>query len=478
LLVGGIPVEGATPTVRAIAERLSSLSIASFSLVRGISQKEFGNVVELLQATPDEMRSAGGFAAIVGALGFQHVRSKRVTIQQITEDEMVVSKDKLSQVAGKVDTGNLIKFLKGEIDSAVPGINESVEACAADVHKVGDLVVKAAALPDGAAPVDGAEEVVRAVRRLYDNMAGNASGQTVKGKKALVKFLEQLEGEIIGGLRASNGRECPEADSRISLALEEMKDELRIDSLATEYAKKRSAIGSSEKRILRYIEAVGWAVIQKTGLKNRLMEEGLTSDEREALLEKSGLGDEVPAAASEHSAGEQERSAVAAALANALSNLGAAGAAESSGTPSAVASSELDCMVEQVGEAVARLVDQTGQKIEGFTEKVRATGEGKLASGVSRREILEFLAEIVQELRQPLSVVMSVIDALQSGTLGKVSQQQGTMLALVGTSAERLDLLITKLAAVSGMPGDLSPDARILDAVYGSRKDGDQSGGK
>jgi len=478
LLVGGLPVEGATPAVRAIAERLSSLSVASFSLIRGITQKELGNVVELLHATPDEMRSAGGFAAVVGTLGLQHVRSKRVTIKQITEDEMVVSKDKLSQVAGKVDTGNLIKFLKGEVDSAIPGINESVEACATDVHKVGDLVMKAAALPDGAVSGEGAEEVVGAVRRLYDNMAGNTSGQTQKGKKALVKFLEQLEDEIIGCLRNSNGRECPEAEAHISLALEEMKDELRIDSLAAEYAKKRSAIGSSEKRILRYIEAVGWAVVQKTGLKDRLMDEGLTSDEWEDLLEKSGLGDEVTAAASEHAAGEAGRSAAVATLANALSRLGSAGAAGSSGAAAAGARSELDCMVEQVGEAVARLVDQTGQKIEGFTQKVRDTGEGKGASGVSRRAILEFLAEIVQELRQPLSVVMSVVDALQAGSLGKVSQQQGAMLALVETSAERLDLLITKLAAVSGMPGDLSPDARILHAVYGGQKDGDPSGVK
>lgn len=471
LLVDGMPMTDITPAVSAIALRLSSLAIASFSLTRGITAEEFGNVVELLQATPDDMRNAGGFASIIHAVGLSHVQSRRVTIQQVTEDEMVVSKEKLSQAIGKVDAEDVLKFLKADGDSVSPGISEHILAGAADVQQIGELVMQVSGLVDGTDPAGRSDRTIGAIRRLYDNMAGSPAGRTQKGKKALVKFLEQLEGVLIENMRKSCGGEQPDAEARIVRALEEMKDELRIDSLAAEYAKKRSAISASEKRILRYIETVGWEVVQKTGLKDRLAEEGLTPDEWQDLLEKSGIADDFAGAAAEHSTAEAERAAVASDLADSLSRLGAAGSA---GPPdpaaAAIDPAELDRMVAQVGDAVAKLVDQTEQKIEQFTHKVGGSGEGRPALGISRKAILEFLAEIVQELRQPLSVISSVVDSMKSGALGNLSPHQIAMLNLAGNSTERLDLLIAKLAEVSGMPRSLVPNAKILGAVYTTRE--------
>lgn len=90
--------------------------------------------------------------------------------------------------------------------------------------------------------------------------------------------------------------------------------------------------------------------------------------------------------------------------------------------------------------------------------------------------MIEFLAEIVQELRQPLSVVTSVVDALKGGMLGNLSTPQSEMLSLAGSSAERLDHLIDKVAEITGMPEGLLPDAKILDSVYGRKSGADQPG--
>lgn len=496
LLINGLPVESATPAVHALVQRLTGLAIASFSLTRGISAAELGNVVELLQATPDEMRTAGGFAAVISALGLTHVRSKRVTIQQITEDEMVVSKEKLEKVVGQTDVENVVKYLRGDADATVPGISENLQACTADVKQASELVIQASLPSGGTDPAEEPAKIVEAVRRLYDNMAGGPAGQTQKGKKALVKFIEQLEVALVENMRKAHGGESPEAEAKVAQALEEMKDELRIDSLAAEYAKKRSAISASEKRILRYIETVGLAVAQKTGLKDRLTEEGLSSDEWDDLVDKSGLADRSTDGEVDGAAANAARAAAVSDLANSLSRLGAVGGRGSGGSGGvggavgggsvggsdvaggassdapALAPAELDRVLVQVNDAVTKLVDQTERKIEGFAKKMRAPGKGKGEVGVTRRQIVEFLAEIVQELRQPLAVIMSVMDALKSGMLGSLTQQQTAMIGLAGGSVERLDLLITKLSEVSGMPEGLVPDAKILGAVYKDRKGG------
>lgn len=469
LLVDGIRVESSLPAVRTISQRLTALSIASFSLTQGITLQELANVFELLQATPDEMRAAGGFAAVIATVGLPHVRSKRVTIQQVTEDEVVVSKEKLSQVVGTADTANVVRFLKGEIDSSAPGIGETLMACSADAEQAGELVLQAAALSPGADPGDHPGKIVEAVRRLYDNVAGGAGGQTQKGKKALVKFLEQLEGSLVDNLRKAHGGELPEAEAQIAQSLEEMKDELRIDALAAEYAKKRGAITTSEKRILRYIETVGWSVAETTGLKDRLIEEGLTPDEWDDLLEKSGAGDKLAETLPDYPDRLAARSAAVSDLVSSLSRLGVIGGQSSPATP-APATEDIDRVLTQVGDAVAKLVDQTQKKIDGFSSKVKASREGRQSPGISRKAIVEFLAEIVQELRQPLAVIMSVVDSMNSGMLGSMTAQQSAMLGLAASSAQRLDLLISKVAEISGMPTELSPDAKILDAVYKDRK--------
>ncbi|MEI6807193.1 MAG: histidine kinase dimerization/phospho-acceptor domain-containing protein [bacterium] len=466
LLVDGVRVEKALPAISAISKRLSSLSIASFSLTRGITAKELGNVFELLQATPDEMRAAGGFAVVISTVGLMHVRSKRVTTQQITEDEVVVSRNRLSEVVGKADIGHVVKFLKGEVDSSSPGLSEQLQACADDVQQVGAMVMQAVKQPGGSDPTESPDKIIAAVRRLYDSMSVGVGSRTQKGNRALVKFLEQLEGTLLQNMRKSHGGETPRAEAMLTQGLEEMKDELRIDSLAGEYARKRSAIVTSEKRILRYIESVGLDVVQKTGLKSRLIERGLTVDEWDDLLDKSGVGDNIAASADRLAEG-MASAEVMTDLAKALSLLAAMGKIDlTASAPTAIAAADVDRVLVQVGEAVAKLVDQTDHKIEAFKRKVKERRRGKRETGISRKAIVAFLAEIVQELRQPLAVIMSVVDSMKSGMLGALSPQQTAMLGLAASSAERLDLLISKVADISGMPVGLSPDATILDAVY------------
>jgi len=133
---------------------------------------------------------------------------------------------------------------------------------------------------------------------------------------------------------------------------------------------------------------------------------------------------------------------------------------------------DIEQIVTQVGETVSKLTGHTEARISSMVRKLRDAEKGGARTGMSRSTMLKILAEIVQELRQPLAVVMSVIDAVNAGMLGELSARQGPMFRLMASSASRLDILITKLADISGMPDYLSPDAKIINAVYGDHEGG------
>ena len=76
------------------------------------------------------------------------------------------------------------------------------------------------------------------------------------------------------------------------------------------------------------------------------------------------------------------------------------------------------------------------------------------------------LAEIVQELCQPLSVINCSIEMIKSSHLGAVSDSQLEILNLASTSGDRVKLLVDKLLELSGLPTTMTPDADIQSSLY------------
>ena len=80
---------------------------------------------------------------------------------------------------------------------------------------------------------------------------------------------------------------------------------------------------------------------------------------------------------------------------------------------------------------------------------------------MSRKRILQILAEIVQELGQPLSVIKCSLDMLKARNLGDLSQVQTDVVDLAGESTERMQVMIKNLLHIVGLPETMTPDAEI-----------------
>ena len=475
LMVDGVQYPSPTPAMMSFVERLMKLGVASFTLQKEITQQEFSSLVELLHAEPGEIQAAGGFAQIIATLGLANIKAKKVILQQVAEDEVVVSKQKLGEAFDAKDVNQVVAILQGNSKIDAPQAAEMLRAAATDSAKLADMVITAAGASEGEITEEKVDGVVKTVQRFFEQVSGTAQVKTQKGKKELSKTLEKLEGDLLRELQEKAGGDNPAAAAKITEAFEELKDELAIDSLAGEYVKKRGAIEASEKRILRYLNAKGEEVLKDASIKDKLVESGLTPEEWDELVGKSKVGGQVGGAVDETTGMEEEidrGNAIKAAfaLADTLTRLGdivkSAGKPAAGAAPSAGATQDIDAAVENIAGQVEDLAAKTEHKISVFVERVKKPRGAGEKDVMSKKFIVEFLAEIVQELRQPLSVILSTLGAIDQGLLGEVNKMQKEMLGLAEKSAERLNHLTDKLLEISGLPEGLTPDAKILQSVY------------
>lgn len=93
--------------------------------------------------------------------------------------------------------------------------------------------------------------------------------------------------------------------------------------------------------------------------------------------------------------------------------------------------------------------------------------EGRERSGViSRKRLFEILAEIGQELCQPLAVINCTVETILSGMLGDINKVQREMLDLSADSVQKLKILIDKIIAIAGVPDALVVDKEIQSSLY------------
>jgi signal transduction histidine kinase len=132
-----------------------------------------------------------------------------------------------------------------------------------------------------------------------------------------------------------------------------------------------------------------------------------------------------------------------------------------------------------ITEALHELAGETHRQMETLaakTEKKIATLRRMLdhesldASGkpiqLSRKQLMEFLAEIGQELSQPLTVVSATIDMLRAQRAGILTEAQGELLNMTADSTSRLAHLVDCLIRIAGNPLSTHPDQTILSALY------------
>ncbi|MDI6773830.1 MAG: hypothetical protein QME60_00310 [Verrucomicrobiota bacterium] len=476
LMVNGTAIDTGNPMTDSFVRHLVKIESPSFSMERGLAPERFARFMGVLNAKLEELRQLGGVSSALVSANIEHVRAKKMIYKRIDEGDVVLSQEKMAQIvaAGQGDVDVLVSFLKGDPPEGDKEVAANLKKITADSGLMGRLIVDIAETgkEEKGLPVEETLTgmAVKSLQRVFKEMAQDPSVKTQKGKRELEKTLVMLEGSVKRRIMEISGRISDEDTLKLSNAVESMVDELRIDALADEYMKKREALDKNEQRLLRFMKGKGIDRLSDTELEARLAASGLTAEDWRNLLVKSGL----------ISRGESDAAPAGERLAELISTIRESASKAAQAGP--------DARKEQVGQLVASidtevktLVQKTTSKIQGLVEVLKADRDaadaaeqaaaraGK-APQISRKRFFEILAEIGQELCQPLAVISCSIDILAAGALGTVTVSQQDMLKLAAESGRKLKVLIDNFIEIAGVPETRSPDAGIQALLYASKE--------
>ncbi|MFU8779699.1 MAG: hypothetical protein ACNA71_01580 [Kiritimatiellia bacterium] len=504
LTVNGVAIEQKNPLIKSFVAHLEKQDITNFTLRSGMTREQFEAFKEILLAPAGDLQQLGGFAGAIAAIGLSDVvTTKKVTYVEVAEDEVVVDKDAVvepntalaaEKLQEKVDRAKA--YLCGDAGAQEEAAAACVRELSADAGSLSDLICDAvqAQIGNGEALT---KEIIAMLQRVYDALTRDPTFHTQKTKKQIHKTLALLEKEISGKLAADPSSSHGDAEdlAQIKDAIETMEDALTIDVLSQEYVKRRGAIDSSEKRILRFMKNKTVDMIEESDLKSRLIASGLSPEDWYALLAKSGVTGLALPVGADRGGTVDVAAEVDAPVVGQLDTLikrvaaeigvGAAdtglpfetqGALPESGggrcavmlrVPEEVLQHDLHAVQQEVN----RIILHAEKRIEKLIREV----EGDDAGGkrdrahkpvLSQQRLFEILAELGQELCQPLAVINCSVDALLSGMIGEISDVQRKMLALSADSSSKLKGLIDKLIAIAGVPESRNVDKAIQASLY------------
>ena len=464
LSVNGAPLRRTSPETQSLVDQLNHLEVKRFTIVPGGDEGEFARLVDVLSRRPETVLRAGGFAAVLAAEHIDHVRARKVVYREVAEDQVIVDRaDHESEERAAQASVSAVLQGTPPPDGDPQDTAAAVRDAAGDPQQLADMIVDV--VQEGESDAIG-DSISGCVRRVFEVLNKDPSARTQKGKKELARSLARIEGALVEVLRGPDAAE-PGAEGRVTTAIGQMQEEIRIDAITAEYLRKRRAIEESEARILRFIRTRGPDMVRRTDLPERLLEGGLDVDDWVTLLDRSGALDSP--------AGAKPVDGAASELDKTLENLGSSLPAQD-GASGDADRERLTKTLHEVNRSVDGLVADTRAKIrdlavaveEGETDGPHDTprqGTGKRA-GMSRKRLLAVLAEIVQEACQPLSVIKCVVEMLCSRLMGEVSDSQEEMLRLAAESASKINVLIDDLRRISGEPDSLSPDAAVQASLY------------
>ncbi|MEI8078530.1 MAG: histidine kinase dimerization/phospho-acceptor domain-containing protein, partial [bacterium] len=190
-------------------------------------------------------------------------------------------------------------------------------------------------------------------------------------------------------------------------------------------------------------------------------------------------GAPATAADDNYSSGERETVAGTATLLMLLSRLNRLLESHPPGVRNAAETqAELTAATAAITTAMEAMANRTSDKLARLAALAATLRGGGPTSAPAKRQraahhnLFAILAEIIQELLQPLCVIRCAVEMLQGARLGEMPAEQTDLLRLVADSNNRLQHLVEKLHVICGNPASRTPNPQILDYIY------DRTGGE
>ncbi len=461
LLINDHRIDPRGPIQRSLIPAMRSLNLDTFSIDHSLSLESLTRLLQILakgsQYQPGEV-SRATFQRALQVSDVRGVNVHHITYQKVRDDQQVIAKTEATATSDATQqlvaaTGVLSEFLQAL------GVGDRKRAATAVTKLMDD-------------PEDLARALMHAVRKfqqtgdedatgtLAERLAGAMEGalqnlpNTPTAFRAAIRQIEQAKQLFDGGTQ-----QFPWLGEQSKVAIESVLDEatqaLNVEILAEEYRKRKEALKKSEKQIARFIRAKGPETVEQSDLPDRLTRSGMSFGQWCDILAVANRR------TSKHRRGAIDR------LGTLARQIGETADRDATAPMIEALIGQLPAAVKEIDTASNKLMERIGEWVAAMHEEEAAA----LSSAPDQRrrkrlELLAKLAEIAQELCQPLTVISASIDMVAGNYLGEVNEAQIGMLKLAAEGAERMRKLAYKLMEIANVPKALQPDQEILANLY------------
>ncbi len=469
MTVDEVPVKAIGSLQKALERRLSRLHITGLKISRGISKEELTQLTELLS-----LKEASDFKAEISQSTMAHIASNDTLFQAVRDDQTVANTSDLAGMGGSgvlvleddepaeggsdgegtgggsndVHVEQIVAFLKGDIEMDEDGvIGEELAELASDPSRLGKMIMESVAVRQSVSELSGeslGDIVLGCLRRTYKGLRDQPAFKTTEGMADLSKALLMLEESVLDQMRSLTGDSNPELDRQIVQAIREMDETLGFEMSAARYMEHKEAIEKNKEELQSFVQARGAAAAE--GL---LADSEFPATEWRRIVVDSGKaqGESGPPIA----AGLNTLTTVFERLEHLMKTEGANGAQ----------------MKDLIGEASENLDDTiftTKEKLDVLSRHLKEDESGTIGGhgkNMTQEELLAALAEVAQELMQPLTAITASLEMLTQGYVGDVTTDQLDILNLAANSGEHLRFLMKELIDIVGCPTNKGVDSRF-----------------
>lgn len=468
----GKPLGPVLTTITDLAKRLANLNAQTLTFQNGITDAEVQTFVRMLFLRDDEVQQADGFAGLLSASGLSHIQTVNYSYQRVTEEEAVVAKDTSAKSILDTAAAAAISDMLGSDVLDTEGSRTLLKADLGNEHILAELV--RLAVPPASVDHEGAEaltqQTVERLQRMSDRLLDVPANRTQKGRKAIKTIITTVESEITNRLQ-SLGADI-QAMEALATRVKELIEDLAIDGLVAQYMKLRVNVATKEKQLKRHLK--------------RAERRGAGTEELKGKLASIGFPAAVLASLSAGAFGDSSGTAAESTTRSSSSSSSSAGAAQVAPPPAekphvpetplaellkklqnaTPGDGTLPQLVEQIlaemKKTLQQAVTRAAEQME-VLKRITMIPAGRPDNAdLSRRQLLVLMAELGQEMRQSLTVVMGAITILLGHRLGDISNEQKPLLEMAAESSRVLDDLINRMIHIAGMPSSLTPDAEVL----------------
>ncbi len=447
--------------LKSLERRLVRLRITGLRIDRNISEEELSRLVELLACNEAEDFDAG-----IGAASLSHITSESTRYEAVRDDQTVANKGDLPGAAGNgvlvleddlegggngdggssVHVDQIVAFLKGDVESDEGNVGEELSGLASDPDRLGRMIMESVAIRQTASELSGeslSDVVLGCLRRTFDGLRKQPAFQGSEGIANLQKSLLLLEESMLDKMRLLAGDSDPELDRQIVQAVREMDEKLGFELAANQYVEHRESIEENKSQLKSYVQANGIGEAEEL-LANT---DFPPSDWHRIVVDSRGAGSDAP---------PPPIAAGLSTLATVFEKL------ESLMKSDKTDENRMKALLGQASNNLDDSLDSTKEKLQVLSKQLDDTGTiGGQGKQMSRKELLSSIAEISQELMQPLTAISASLEMMIGGYVGEVTLEQRNMLDIANNSGAHLTFLMKELIAIVGCPTNKGVDDRF-----------------